>query len=151
MLCIKTKVAPSDIHGLGLFSDQFVAKGKAIWKFTLGFDQRFTREQVAIFPELVQIYLARYSSLSRKSGFYLLCADGGNYFNHFENPNCHSEYRDDEPEMVTSAIRDIKPGEELTDNYANFEDPEGVDNILFEIAKKYGLTDELEWNYKDLV
>jgi SET domain-containing protein len=44
---------------------------------------------------------------------------------------------------VTYAIQDIQPGEEMTGDYSTFEDPSRVDNILFEIARKYDLTDEL--------
>ena len=136
-------MAPSKIHGLGLFADQFIPKGTVVWRFTEGFDQRLTREQISEFPELVQRYLARYASLSRKSGLYLLCADAGNYFNHSDSSNCRSEYRDGEAEVVTYAIQDIQPGEEMTGDYSTFEDPSRVDNILFEIARKYDLTDEL--------
>jgi len=147
MLCVKTKVAPSPIHGLGLFANEFIPAGTVIWKFTPEFDQSFTPEQVLNFPEIVQVYLVRYGSLSKKSGRYLLCADAGNYFNHSDEPNCKSEYQDDEPEVVTRALRDIEAGEELTDDYSNFEDV-GHTNVLHDIAQKYHMAHELEFAQK---
>ena len=116
MLCVKTKVLPSNIHGLGLFVDEFTPKGTAIWKFLPGFDQRFTHEEVASFPEIVKEYLARHASY-RKNNLYLLCADEGNYFNHSDTPNVYSQEVPGEEEMVVYAARDIQIGEELTENY----------------------------------
>ncbi|HEY9586021.1 MAG TPA: hypothetical protein VJJ27_00060 [Candidatus Paceibacterota bacterium] len=50
MLLIKTKVKSSKIHGLGLFADQFIPEGTEIWRFTPGFDQKFTGEQLLALP-----------------------------------------------------------------------------------------------------
>lgn len=121
MLLIKTKVDKSPIHGLGLFADQDIPKGTQIWKFTPGFDQKFTQGQIDAFPDLVQEYLYTYSWLSKKSNLRILAVDDAKYFNHSDNPNCLSEYKDSEEEVVTIAIKDIQAGEELTDNYDSFE------------------------------
>lgn len=139
MLCVKTKVLPSDIHGLGLFADEFIPKGTLIWKFLPGFDQRFTSEQVMAFPTIVHQYLARHASF-RKSNLYLLCADEGNYFNHSDNPNVHSLKKEGELEMPVYALRDIKAGEELTENYDEYDLVNDDRNIL----KKFNLEDELD-------
>jgi SET domain-containing protein len=53
MVLVKTKVKESPIHGLGLFADQFIPKGTEIWRFTPGFDQKFTREQILASPEIL--------------------------------------------------------------------------------------------------
>jgi len=60
MLLVKTKIKESKIHGIGLFADQFIPKGTEIWKFTSGFDQKFTREQILNFPDLLQVYIYKY-------------------------------------------------------------------------------------------
>ncbi len=70
MMCIKTNVLPSKIHGLGLFADEFIPKGTIIWKFTQGFDLKFTKEQIKKFPKEVNTYLDIYTWLSKKSGKY---------------------------------------------------------------------------------
>ncbi len=149
MLYVKTSVQQSKIHGLGLFADQFIPKGTVVWKFTSGFDQKFTREQILSFPELLQIYIYKYSWRSKKSKLYCFSSDNGKYFNHSEDPNVLSEYRNDEEEVITTAIKDIQIGEEITDNYSSFEDEESDDNVLDYICKKYHLVDELDPRLKN--
>ena len=144
MLLVKTKVKNSQIHGLGLFADEFIPKGTVIWKFTSGFDLKFTKEQILSFPDLLQIFIYTYAWKSKKSELYCHAVDDGRFFNHSENPNSLAEYRDDEEESVNVALRDIQIGEEITDNYSSFEDETDKDNILGEIALKYNLTEDLD-------
>ena len=144
MMLIKTKVKESNIHGLGLFADEFIPKGTEIWRFTPGFDLKFTREQILAFPESLQIYFSKYSWRSHKSKLYCFSSDDGKFFNHSDNPNVLSEYRNNEEEVVTVAIRDIQVGEEILDNYNSFEDQPSEDNVLDFIAEKYCLVDELD-------
>lgn len=150
MLLIKTKIKESEIHGIGLFADEFIPKGAEIWRFTPGFDQKFTREQILSFPDLLQIYIYKYSWRSKKSKFYIFSADNGKYFNHSDNPNALSEYRDDEEEVVTVALRDIQIGEEILDNYNSFEEEKSEGDVLDEIADKFDLKDELDPRFKNL-
>ncbi len=121
MLYVKTKVLPSPIHGLGLFADQDIPKGTLVWKFTPGFDQRFTREQVEAFPKEVRDFLSFYAWQSKKSGLICNASDNGKYFNHSTGPNVRSAYVEGEDEVVTRAVKDIRSGEELTDDYSTFE------------------------------
>ena len=148
MLLVKTKVLLSPLHGYGLFADEFIPKGMEIWRFTPGFDQRFTREQILSWPDLLQIYIYKYCWRSKKSKLYCFSADDGKYFNHSEEPNVLSEYSDNEEEVVTRALRDIKSGEELTDNYNSFEDERSEGDVLDEIAEKFHLKDELDPRFK---
>ena len=138
MLCVKTKVLPSPIHGLGIFADEFIPKGTEIWRFLSGFDQRFTHDQVAAFPPIVQRYLARQASF-RESDLYLLCADEGNYFNHSDVPNVHSMEKKGEEEMPVYALRDIQAGEELTENYGEYDKASDDKNLLQKFITKYNL------------
>lgn len=133
---------------MGLFADERIPKGTEIWKFTPGFDQKFTREQILDFPSLLQIYIYKYCWRSKKSRLYCFSADNGKYFNHSTTPNVLSEYRDDEEEVVTVALRDIEIGEELLDDYNSFEYEKSEDDVLDEIAKKFALEDELDPRFK---
>ncbi len=151
MLLIKTKIKESGIHGIGLFADQFIPKGTEIWKFTPGFDQKFTREQILSFPDLLQIYIYKYCWRSKKSKLYCFSADNGKYFNHSKNPNVLSEYRDDEEEVITVTIKDIEIGEEILDDYSSFEDEKSENDVLDEIAEKFQLKDELDPRFKKMV
>ncbi len=144
MLTVKTKIKDSKIHGLGLFADQFIPKGTVIWKFTPGFDQKFTKEQILSFPDLLQVYIYKYSWKSSKSMLYCFSSDSGKYFNHSDDPNALSEYKDGEEEVITTAIKDIQAEEEITDNYSSFEADSDSDNVLEEIARRFDLKDELD-------
>ena len=150
MLLIKTKIGPSPIHGIGLFSDEFVPRGTLLWRFTPCFDLKFTREQILDFPEILQIYLYRHSWKSKDTSLYIFSSDDAKYFNHSLAPNTISLHRDDEEEVITIATRDIQIGEELTDNYFSEAD-HGDGNVLEEIAKKYNLPDRLDFYSKDAV
>jgi uncharacterized protein len=149
MMLVKTKVRESKIHGLGLFADQFIPKGTEIWKFTPGFDLKFAREEILGFPPAVQIYIYKYSWRSKKSKLYCFSSDDGKFFNHSDAPNVLSEYRDDEEEVITVALKDIQAGEELVDNYNSFEDEKSEGDVLDEIAEKFHLKDELDPRFKD--
>lgn len=148
MMIIKTHVQASKIHGLGLFASEFVPKGTIIWKFTPGFDQKFTEEQLIALPPLLQIYMYTYAWKSNKSGLYCLASDNGKYCNHSEEPNVLSEYRDNEDEVISIASKDIQQGEEMLDNYSSFESFQGDDTVFGQIASKYHLTDELDARLK---
>ncbi|MDE1871351.1 MAG: SET domain-containing protein [Candidatus Micrarchaeota archaeon] len=121
MMCVKTKIRQSKIHGIGLFADQNIKKGTIVWRFTPNFDLRFTKKQIKKLPNQVQKYLEEYVWLSKKSGKYCFSSDNGKYFNHSDSPNVLSAYYKGEEEVITKAIRDIKKGEEITDDYHSFE------------------------------
>jgi hypothetical protein len=143
LLFIQTNVGKSRIHGLGLFAAQFIPKGTVIWKFTPGFDLRFSREQILAFPRVLQIYLSTYAWKSKKSGLYCFASDNDKYCNHSITPNALSEYKDGEAEVVTTAIRDIHKGEEITENYGAFEDEYDHENVLDEIMEELYAADDL--------
>lgn len=149
MILVKSKARESNIHGLGIFADEFISQGTVIWRFTPGFDRKFTREEILNFPDLLQIYIYTYAWKSDKSKLYCFSSDNGKYFNHSETPNALSEYRDNEEEVITIALQDIQIGQEITDNYSSFEKQNGEDNVLEEIAQKFNLKDELDPRLKN--
>lgn len=130
MLLVKTKVLPSSIEWLWLFADQYIPKWTEIWRFTPGFDIKFSEEEVLKLPILLQEHLHTYAWLSKKSGKYCFSTDNGKYFNHSSsNNNVLSAYYDNEEEVVTKALRDIEVGEEILDNYWSFEEWFDENNI----------------------
>ena len=121
MLLVKTTVGPSPIHGLGLFAAERIEKGAVIWRFTPGLDARFTPEEASALPPAAREHLAVYSFTSKQPGMRTLCVDNAKYFNHSRTPSSLSAHEDGEEEVVTRALRDILPGEEITDDYRSFE------------------------------
>jgi uncharacterized protein len=127
MLLVKTKIGTSKIAGIGLFADQFISKGMPVWKLMSGFDIEIAKNDLLKIPELARQQFLNYAYLNSKKGVYILCFDDARFFNHSENPNVTSQQDDD---IVDIAIRDINIGEELTQNYSNFDGTFGDREIL---------------------
>ena len=121
MLLVKTKVGPSHIEGLGCFADQFIPKGTIIWKYVEGFDLKVKPSELARLVEPAREVFLRYSYLSKKGEFYVLCFDNARYFNHSFKPNVGALNGSATEEDQDIADRDILPGEELTCDYSSFE------------------------------
>lgn len=122
MLTVTTFIAPSAIHGIGLFAGEFIPKGTKVWEFTPNFDFKYTEQEINNFPEKIQDYIKEYGWLSKKSGKYCFSSDNGKFFNHSKENNVQSYYFEEHEEVVTLALRDIQIGEELLDDYSSFEE-----------------------------
>lgn len=120
MLLVKTKLDVSPIHGIGLFADEFIAEGTIIWKFSGLIDLRRAEEEILKLPEGSREQIQKYSYREKHSGLYVLCGDDARFFNHSANPNCLDLYTSEEQD-ITVALRDIAAGEELTCDYALFD------------------------------
>jgi len=121
MLTVKNYIDKSHIHGIGLFAGEFIKKGTKIWEFTPNFDLKFTKQQVELFPTNIKEYMDMYAWLSKKTNLYCFSSDNGKFFNHSKDNNVQSYYFDDQEEVITFALRDINPGEEIVDDYSSFE------------------------------
>lgn len=118
MLKIKTKIGPSQIHGMGLFADQFIPKGTVTWQYDPGYDHTFTKEQIEKLNPIAKDFMYFYTYFDHDLGKFVLCSDSQKYINHSENPkkrNIHSSPKQD----ISSA--DIQPGEELLCDYFLFD------------------------------
>lgn len=114
-LKVFTKVAPSGIHGLGLFADQLIPAGTVIWKDEPALDVRYRLDYILSLSEPEQKMLATYCYEDQaKPGHYILCGDGARHYNHSDTPNTLGDGDCD------IAARDIHPGEEITTDYASF-------------------------------
>jgi len=116
MMRVKTKVRISTIDGLGLFADQFIAKGTATWKYDPEFDTAFTQKQIDGLSETSQNYLRYYTYYDEDIKKYVLCCDNQRFINHSlrrsnidSTPNCDI------------AARDIQSGEEMLCDYTKFD------------------------------
>ena len=121
MLLIKTSLAQSTIHGIGLFAQETISRGAVLWRFTPGFDFYMPEHDVMATPEPLRTFLRTYGWKSVESGLYCFASDDARFWNHSDDPNCLSRHERGEKEHITVAVRDIEVGEELTDNYATFD------------------------------
>src|SRR3989344_7104090 len=117
MLLVKTKIGPSKIHGIGLFADQFIAKGTLVQKFIPGFDLIIPESEIQKLSEPAREQFLKYA-YKNKDGQYILCFDDTRFLNHSDNPNLISNNRTEE---IDVAAQDIQKGEELTVNYKELD------------------------------
>jgi hypothetical protein len=115
MLLIKTYVAPSSIHGNGLFASEDVPIGKEIWRFLPPFDLTVSEEALMHLPAAVREHLDFYAYRSRDlDGALVLLGDNAKFLNHCSTPNTV------ERGFASFASRPIATGEEITCDYGAF-------------------------------
>ncbi len=108
----------NDKIGYGVVATKFIPKGSITWALDK-FDRTFTAQQIKnmdpIYQNIMDIY-----SYRNPEGNYILCWDNARFVNHSSNSNCITTAYEFE-----IAVRDIYPGEELTDDYGylNVEEP----------------------------
>jgi SET domain-containing protein len=117
MLRVKTYISQSSIHGTGLFAAEPIPKGTLVWGFDPPIDQQFTPADVEKMSPRMKAFLARYAYC--ELGTLVLCGDHARFMNHSPTANCGN---DPTRHFTTLALRDIAPGEELTDNYETMEE-----------------------------
>ncbi|MFW9950639.1 MAG: SET domain-containing protein [Candidatus Thorarchaeota archaeon] len=120
------EVKKSNIHGLGLFARILIPKGTVWWHarpqdiLIISKDQFLTIEK-SIKTVLVENYLhslLTYSYYERDLDALIFCLDDSRYVNHSFNDN--SGASEDENGFCSVALRNIQPGEEITENYSKY-------------------------------
>lgn len=116
MLLFRTevKVATDPRMGLGLFATEFIPKDSIVWKFVEGIDIKVSIDEVEQMSEAQQEYFNKYAWTEGK--YYFSSCDNTNFVNHSYQPNIKNINK------VTVALKDIHAGEELFENYAEFDD-----------------------------
>jgi uncharacterized protein len=123
-----TQVMKSPVHGLGLFAKIDIPKGTEWWRgepdknILLFSEEQYLNlnrsEKKGMNPFFWKM-LATYSYYSKKHGSLVLCLDNARYVNHSLQPNS-GQNKDKDP-LASVAIRDIKAGEEILENYEEYD------------------------------
>lgn len=100
----------NDEIGYGVVATRFIPKGTITWVLDK-LDREFTPAEIQSFEPIYQEILETYTYKNNK-GNHVLCWDLGRFVNHSFNSNCLTTAYD-----LEIAIRDIQPGEQLTDDY----------------------------------
>ncbi|CAM9484374.1 unnamed protein product, partial [Ectocarpus fasciculatus] len=123
---IEYELIESPGRGLGIFTKEFIPQNKLIWKFQKGANIRLFKGEEAVRVHLKS--LPRADAIDWLTHVYLYdgcineILDDGKMWNHSESPNSYSGYNDDWDS--TYAKRDIEVGEELLDDYGEYEYPD---------------------------
>lgn len=116
MFTVKTYIDKSTINGMGVMAAEPIAKGTIIWKFQEHIDSVITNEQFETLPPLAKEFVLHYGYYREVEGGFILCGDNSKFTNHADNPNTEMD------ELHTIALRDIRTGEEITEDYYNFDE-----------------------------
>lgn len=115
MLIVPAYLAPSRIHGTGLFAETFIKEGTTVWKYNKVIDRRFTRRGLRLLasqePTAVLVHICTYSY--KRRGYFWYMGDNARFINHVQH-GANVGLVDDHHEV---ALRDIQAGEELVENY----------------------------------
>ncbi|WP_017381642.1 SET domain-containing protein [Paenisporosarcina sp. TG-14] len=108
----------NDQIGFGVFATQFIPKGTVTWVLD-DLDQTLEPQYVDTVDKYRSEIIKKYA-YRNQHGKYILCWDLGRYVNHSFHANCMGTAYEFEV-----AIRDIHPGEQLTDDYGtlNIDEP----------------------------
>jgi uncharacterized protein len=119
MLLVKTFLAPSRIHGIGLFATEDIPQGTVVWRRDPSLDIELTEQQIEALAPPSREQIVKYTYLDIVRRTFVLCGDDARFFNHEDAPNC-VDYPDPDG-GTTVAARDIRAGEELTSDYEKFD------------------------------
>jgi uncharacterized protein len=117
MLLVRTQIGLSDVHGIGLFANQFIAKGTITWQYHPDFDTAYKEGDMLRMSDAAREQFLKYAYYDKDLEMYILCSDDQRFINHdSEYPNIISTPRQD------VAAHDILPNEELLCNYNCYDD-----------------------------
>ena len=115
MILVNASRGNSRIHGKGLIAREPIRIGTIIWVLQPGFDVVLTRAQFEELNANSRDQIGRYIYTDVATGNYILCSDDARFMNHSDTPNTRTEGNQ------TIAIADIRPGDEITCNYYEFD------------------------------
>lgn len=115
MFHVKVKLKESDLHGIGLFADQHIKKGQAVYTINESLDLKISIYDFELLSNDEQQTICHYGYLDKSGDYWHLSFDDVRFCNHSRKGNI---------KLVGNRLiakRDISKGEELTQNYSEFE------------------------------
>ncbi len=116
---IKTFLDKSQVHGIGLFCSEDVKKGNIIYKPNENLDLKLQKKEFDALEKEEQDYILHYGYRNKEE--YHLSFDNIRFCNHSRNCNNISK-KVTGNSFTLYAICNIKKGEELLQNYSEFEE-----------------------------
>jgi len=110
MLTVKTSLAPSSVHGIGLFAAELISANSTVWHYNKDIDTTYPEDIfLNICRNILQNTLQHLLNCTYKwSGRYFYLSDNASFINHSE-----------------VALHEIKPEEEILENYLFSYDDSG--------------------------
>ena len=124
MIHIKYKLAKSIHHGIGLFSDQDIEKGAVIYTASPKLDLNITNEIFESLDQRERDEILYWGFWIEEDKVWHVDFDVSKFINHSLDANITQDSTHHDAHLV--ACRKIKNGEELTQNYLEFETEEDL-------------------------
>jgi SET domain-containing protein len=130
MIHINYKISISNVHGIGLFTEQDIKKGDLIYTPTPLLDVDLTQEEFDTLTHQEQKELRYYGYFNKKTSRWHVAYDAIRILNH--SPKGIANVTQDE-DMTMTALRDISRGEEILQDYREIflEDDEHFKRINY--------------------
>ena len=119
MIHISYKLKASDLHGVGLFADEDIKKGQLIYTASPLLDLNITQEQFDSLEQKEKDEVLWWGFFDQPSKMWHVDFDVSKFINHSSDATITQDDNHDEAYLI--ATRDIQTGEELTQNYLEFE------------------------------
>lgn len=111
---VKVRIAPSEIHGVGIFAVRDITKGQKLYADMFPQAYRVPYGSFGkLFPEIRQLLLERWPQIVNGSAFMWPDTRIQAYMNHSTKPNYDA--------IKDIILKDIKAGEEVTEDYRKIE------------------------------
>jgi SET domain-containing protein len=125
MIHVAYALKTSDLHGVGLFADENIKQGQLIYTASPLLDLNITQEQFDSLDQKEKDEILWWGFFDQPSQMWHVDFDVSKFINHSDHATVTQDENHDEAYLV--ATRDIKSGEELTQNYLEFEAQEDLE------------------------
>jgi len=124
MIHIKYKLNKSKLHGIGLFADEDVRKGQLVYSASPLLDVNISQEQFDSLDEKEKREIKYWGFWDMQNNVWHVDFDNSKFINHSINATLTQDPKQKDAYLV--ATRNIRAGEELTQNYLEFESEEDL-------------------------
>lgn len=118
------KLKTSELHGVGLFADESIKQGQLVYTASPLLDLNITQEQFDSLEQKEKDEILWWGFFDQPSQMWHVDFDVSKFINHSNDATVTQDENHDEAYLI--ATRDIQSGEELTQNYLEFETQEDL-------------------------
>lgn len=134
MIHVKYKLDASPLHGVGLFAAELILKGTLIYTASPELDVNITQENFEALDEKEKQEVRWWGFFDTASNKWHVDFDVTHFINHNDEGTVTQDTSQSDAYLV--AARDIEQGEELTQNYLEFESEDDLRARGINLEKK---------------
>lgn len=124
MIHISYKLLASELHGVGLFANEDIKSGQLIYTASPLLDLNIPQDQFNGLDQREKDEILWWGFFDQPSQMWHVDFDVSKFINHSYDATVTQDQSHDEAYLIAS--RDIRSGEELTQNYLEFESEEDL-------------------------